>query len=382
MSSEVLSVLQHCAIIEPVFPNLKTFELWFFTGELIPFIPLFLSPGTIIATILSIEPSKLPKVMIASILTIFPTLCPNIQEVTLEPLPRDPIITSAISGMLLASNRNTLRSLRVDYPLTEGALEVICKLPNLRELCVVIERETPLPTVVLPSLIDLVVKYDRKGDWLQVFRGATLGKLETIEFRSGSEQIGNFLKEFARVASAQNTLSEFSLYTSCLWNPNYSSLLPFTQLTKLCIESSCDDGCSSTVDDDSIADLARAMPKLKRLALGDVPCGEIHTGVTAKALVALAHHCLGLSTLRIHFRVVSLSDVPQRVCTLRNLEVGGMLLPDEMVLMVAVTLALIFPRIESTHCADMNWRQVTAAISISRKIVNYSSKNTLLHTSN
>ena len=391
VSSEVFTVLQHCAINEPLFPNLKTFELWHATGEFIPFIPLFLSPGTITVTILSDDPSKLPKVMLASMLATLPTLCSDMQDIDLGSLPRDPIITSAISGMLLASNRNTLRSVRVDSPLTEGALEVICKLPNLRDLWMVIERDTPVPTAVLPNLINLVIKYDHDGDWLRVFHGATLGKLETIEFHSGSKQIGNFLEEFERVAlatSTQNTLSAFYFDTSCTWNPTYSSLLPFTQLTHLCIQSSCDGGCSSTVDDDIVADLARAMPKLKCLELGDIPCSEIPTGVTAKGLVALAYHCLDLYDLRIHFQVNSLSGLPaidgathntrsatlQRGCALRNLEVGYIPVPDELVSTVAVTLALIFPCIEFIDCYAQGWRGVMDAISHSRRIGNYPSK--------
>jgi len=399
VSPEVCSVLQGYAINEPLFPNLKTFELWFATEEFVPFIPLFLSPKTTVIDI-GFDDSPGPlKATVASILATFSILCPNLQDVSLDCLPTDPAITAAISGMLLSSNPYSLRSVRVDSPLTEGALEVICKLPELRDLWLVIERDTPLPVVVLPNLINLVIKYDHGRDWLQVFHGATLGKLETVAFHSGSEQIGDFLEEFKRVAlatSTQNTLSEFYLYTSCSWNPSYSSLLPFTQLTFLLVESSCDDGCSSAVDDNIIVDLARAMPKLKSLELGDAPCSEIPTGVTAKGLIALAHHCPDLSTLRVHFQVDSLSDppaidgvtsnassaTPQTGSALWNLEVGRIPLPDESVSTVAATLALIFPRIKCIDYFYTNWQKVMDSISISRKIINYSSKNTPLYTSN
>jgi len=391
LSPEVFSVLQHRAINEPLFPNLKTLGLRCTTGEFVPFIPLFLSPGIITIDIRFIS-LNLPKVMVASTVTTFATLCPSLRDVDLRRLPRDPIITSAISGMLLASNRNTLRSFRVDSPLTEGALEAICKLPNLRDLWVVIERDTPLPTMVLPNLTNLVIKYGHDRDWLQVFHGATLGKLGTIEFHSGSEQIGNFLEEFERVAlatSTHNTLSEFYLYTSCSWNPNYSSLLPFTQLTSLHVGFSCNDGCSSTVDDDTIANLARAMPKLECLELGNMPCSETPTGVTAKGLVALAHHCLDLSFLRIHFQVDSLSTPPaidevttnagppilRRSCALVELEVGRIIVAEESVPTVAMTLALIFPRILSIDYVGENWGKVMDIISVSKNIVNYSSKD-------
>ena len=179
-----------------------------------------------------------------------------------------------------------------------------------------------------------------------------------------------------------------SPHTSCSWNPSYPSLLPFTQPTNLLIASSCDDGCSSTVDNNIVVGLARVMPKLKNLELGDVPCRGIPTGVTAEGLVALAHHCPDLSTLRIHFQVDSLSDLPmidgvtpntrsitpQRGCAVRNLEVGRIPLLNRSVATVAVTLTLVFPCIESIKGVNVNWFEVARAISYSRKIVNSSSE--------
>jgi len=388
LSSETFSVLQHCAINRPLFPNLKTVRLWNIVGE---FIPLFLSPGTVGITISFDERSRYPTATVASIIDTLPALCPNLQDITFYSLPGDPIITAAVSGMLLASNRNVLRSIKVDSPLEEGAREVIYKLPNLRTLSVVIKGGKSSPTVVLPNLTDLTIKYDHDGDWSKWFRGATLGKLETVSFYPGSERIGNFLDEFERVALAthtQNTLSDFRLYTSCPWNPNYSSLLPFTQLTSLLIESHCENGCSSAVDDDVITTLARTMPKLEFLWLGDQPCSEIPTGLTAKGLAVLAHHCPGLSTLCVHFHVASLNDPPavggvvpnarsailQSGCTLTDLEVGEIPMLEEAVPTVALTLALIFPHIETVDYIDENWKKVLDAICLSREIINRSSK--------
>ena len=51
------------------------------------------------------------------------------------------MITAAVSNMLLSCNLNALRSICVDSPLTEEAHEVIFKLPDLRELWMVIEAE-------------------------------------------------------------------------------------------------------------------------------------------------------------------------------------------------------------------------------------------------
>ena len=389
LSPELFSVLQLCTISEPLFPHLKTLNLWGATGTLIPFIPLFLSPGTTTINISFFSPNP-PNVMVASMVTAFWTLCPNLRTINLHNLPRDPMITAAVSGMLLTSNRNTLRSFRVDSPLMEEACEVVYKLPDLRELSVVIERDTSLPLVVLPSLTDLIVRCGRDGDLLRMFRGATLGRLEAVTFISGSEQTGDFLEAFGTLAlavSAQNTLSRFYFYTPHPWIPNYLSLLPFTCLTHLVIESSCDGDCSSTVDDDAITHLARAMPKLRTLYLGDTPCHEIPTGVTIKGLVILANRCPDLSALRIHFQVNSLSTPPavlgiaseagpialQRDCALVELEVGEIPIQEESVLTVALTLARIFPRIKYIdHVDDEGWQKVLDAICLSREIVDHS----------
>ena len=389
LSSEVFLALQICATSEPLFPNMRSLDLRPSTGKSISFIPLLLSPRM---TVLSIggfgdEP---PTTTIASMIASLPTLCPNLQEITLYPLPGDPQVAEALSGMLLASNRNALRRFCVDFPLKEAVLQVVCTLPNLRNLSVVIEKDSS-PSVVLPNLTDLTVKW-HDGDWSRVFRRATFGKLEAITLLPPFNQIDGFLEVFERAAlsaSIQNTLSIFWIHTSAYsWNPNYSSLLQFTQVTTLVIGFSCRGGCSSTVDDEIITNLARAMPKLDTLNLGGLPCCEIPVGVTAKGLVALSSHCLKLSSLCIHFQVDSLislpavsrtasgnrSAAPRRDCALIGLEVGEIPLPEESVSTVALTLARIFPYIEWIDCVDENWDKVADAISISREIISHSSE--------
>ena len=394
LPSEWFLVLQRFSFNEPLLPNLKTFDLWHTKETSIPFIPLFLSPVTTYIDIRFKKSHHLPKV-VASIIAIFSARCPNLQHICLRDLPRDPMITAVVSELLLTANRNTLRTFYVDSPLTEVAREVVHRLPDLHGLMVVIERGALLPSLVLPSLTDLTVRYDHDNDCLEMFHGATLGKLESVEFIPGSEQIGDFLGTFERVAlavSAQDTLLEFHLPASCSWNPTFFSLLSFTQMRVLYIVFNCVGGCSSTVDDDVIINLARAMSKLESLVLGDTPCRRVHTGVTAKGLVALAHHCPNLSALCVHIKVVSLIIPPatigmapnaeptalRRDSALEDLAVGKIPMPDQSVLMVAVTLGRIFPRIENIEGTHEGWRKVEDAIRLSREIVDCSSKQPLL----
>ena len=238
--------------------------------------------------------------LVALTIATLPTLCPNLQVIYLCPLPRDLMIIAAVSNMLLTCSPNTLWCIDVDSLLTEEACDMISRLPDLCQLLVVIEKGASLPSVVLPNLTNLAINWNHDSDLFWMFHGATFGKLEVITFNSTFKptndfrSICDFLETFDRVmlaVSAQNTLSEFYFHTSCSCNPNYSSLLPFTQLRYLIIGSSCGDGCTSRVDDDIITNLTQVMPELEILLLGDMPCHEILTGVTVKVLVVLAHHC-------------------------------------------------------------------------------------------
>ena len=398
--SEVLLTLQFCAGNEPLLPKLTNFFCKNTAGDFIPFIPLFLSPRTTNIRIRFINnPSP---VTTAVTITKFPILCPYIKDLILNPLPRSPAITAAVSEMLLACNRDTLQLLVVNSPLTEHAYEFLCKLPKLRLLRLTIQGATHLPQMELPDLEKISIRWHSGRDWLKGFRGAEIGKLKSIYFRPMLESIplGGFLEEFQSIAlstSLQSSLSELKICASRLWTPNYSCLLGFNQMTKLEIHFCCRSGCSSTVDDDTIINLAQAMPGLESLWLGEQPCGTV-TGVTFKGLVVLASRCLQLSELRIHFQANSLveatnrTDPPlsseptavtlQRNCALMNLHVGETPIPDAAPLALYLALLHIFPEILNIEYTNPRWREVVDILKLSRRVrghVDYTSKARLLY---
>ena len=379
--------LHHQRTLAPEFENSQVDGN---TGVVYTIHPLVLS--TRITSITLGFKSDLPEAMIASTITTLPRLCPDLQAIDFYDPPRNPATTAAISGMLLVTNREVLQEFCADSLLTEEASEVLYGLPNLRKLSVAIERETPLPPVSLPNLTKLTITCNNEDDWPRLFHGATLGKLEDVNFHLQSEQVGDFLEAFEKAAlssSVQNTLSKFYIFAQHSRNPNYSSLLPFKQLVDLEIEIPCDDdGCSSRVDDDIIINLSRAMPKLETLALGDPPCDQSTGGVTTKGLLALAHHCPKLSTLCVHFRVASLSEPPEipgmipgagpaaswTGCALTEFVVGTTPVPEGSAMIIALTLLWIFPRLDSIGLADEEWEEVRIEISRSKEIIGYSSK--------
>ena len=392
LSPEVRSVMQLYTINEPLLPNLTTLDFLGVEGSFIPFIPSFLSPRIITISFSFETPRCLPKSVIASLITKLPTRCPNLQDINLLGLPRGPMVTAAVSDLIFATNRNALRGFCVDSPLTEAASEVMYKLQNLRRLSVAIEKGNSIPSASLPSLTCLRIVCVDGSDGLQILRRATPGKLESVDFTIESEPVGDFLEAFKGVAlslSIQNTLSAIRLSAGRLWDPNYHILLPFTRLVDLYIQSVCAGSCSR-VDDGIVIDLSRAMPKLQSLMLGDEPCHPFTGGVTTKGLVALAHNCPNLSSLRVHFQVAGLSDPSMgfetvrdtrysaswRGCALTKLEVGWIPVSERSAPMVALTLLRIFPRIESIIFGEGNdkWGEIEDMICRSKQIVDRSSK--------
>ena len=378
---DALFVLQLHTGNELLLPRLGVFECEAVSGAFVPFLPLFLSPKTVKIDLKFA--ANAPTFMLASTIARFSKLCPNIQYLLLDRLPRHQIITDVVSELALACNRDTLQCFGVDSPLTEEARRFLHTLPDLRRLWAVIQGPMLLSPVVLPNLRQIFVEWDSGRDWLQGFRGATFGKLERITFQppSGSAQTDGFLEDFQRVAlatSLQNTLSEFSVWTSQPWNPNYSSLLIFNQMEELEIEFSCHNGCSSTVNDDIVTSLARAMPKLEILRLGKAPCSAL-TGVTLRGLVALAGHCPQLSELRIHIQAGELGEaaatgielprpsgnaavILRTDCALTVLQVGEAPIPQEVVLAVAQTLLEVFPQIHNIEYTEPLWESVVEII--------------------
>ena len=377
VASDMLLTLQLRTANDPFLPRLKSFKCEEATEEFIPFIPLFLSPQTTEIDVTFAEGS--PTVTVASMISGFPTLCPDLASIVLKDIPRDSVIVDAVSEMLLDCNRDSLRMLQVDCPLTEEAREVVYKLPRLADLWAIIEGPASLPTVTLPNLTAIGVEFEDLN-WLRGFRGVKLDKLESVTFWSYPDSGGDLPGAFecvALAASAQNTLSTFRFITSCSLDPDYRSLLPFKQLKELEIEFSCGDGCCSRVDDDIIMSLALAMPKLEILRLGGAPCGT-PTGATVSGLVGLASRCPNLTKLRIHFQASSLVDVATSAatasvvddnpvvrkndCALTDLVVGEAPIPEESAMTVTLVLLQIFPRILNVDYTNQEWETVAETI--------------------
>ena len=375
VTPDTLFALQLRAAGEPLLPRLVAFKCKNANAAFIPFIPSFLCRKTVQIGFHGFSIGT-PTLMVTSMIVRLPALSPDLEHITLSPLPRDPSITEAVSEMLITCNRNTLQWFRVDSPLTEEARGVAYQLPKLSELCTVVQGRTLLPPVALPNITVIDLEYGAHFDWLQGFRGQVLDNLDTIYFSSHSNQAGDFLGAFESVAlttSIPTALSTFWYTTTRPWNPNYRPLLSFVQLNNLVVAFPCNEHCSSGVDDNLIVDLVRALPKLGILKLGGAPCGN-PTGITAKGLIALACGCRHLSELRIHFQTASLIQpvpapgtlsptegepvVRRQDCALTSLEVGETPIPAGAEWVVTIALLQIFPRLLEIGSRARRWEVV------------------------
>ena len=384
----VLLVLQSRATGNSLLPNLKTLNFWAIDEEFISFIPLFLSRTTTLVNFGSFG-SNPSQEALASMIAALPKLCPGLREIRFNTLPKNPIISTAVSELLLTTNQNTLHCFHADSPLTDEAREVICKLPNLRDLRMFIDGPTSLPSMVLPGLAKIYIEYGRDNNWLEGFRGASLGKLASATFSPKYAPTDDFLKALESVVlttSIPLTLSSLKLRTFRPWIPNYRSLLPFTQLKTLSIESPCTFVCTSTIDDNTITDLAQTMPQLESLQLGDPPCNT-PAGITLKGLFTLARCCPHLSRLCIHFQVTAVdptaipgqnftngSTSPRESCALTYLQAGAIPVPEESASMVALVLLRIFPHLTEIDYTYRGWKKVVGAICDSRGLSSRVSK--------
>ena len=381
VTPNVFSTLQLHTGNNPLLPGLNSFECCDTTEAFTLLIPILLPPKV---TFINIGfATNVPAVTIASVIVRLPILCPEVRTLHLWSFPRSAVITEAVSEMVLSCNRNTLRAFWVFSSLTEEARKVIHQLPNLRYLGTVIGGEAPLPPMALPNLTGIQVEYGQEHHWLQALHGTIPRKLDTVVINALlSAQTAGFLERFKNVTlatSTQNTLSKFVFRTSQAWNPDYSSLYTFKQLKHLEIEFSCHNGCSSRVDDDIVAGLARAMPKLEILRLGKEPC-RVQTGITLKGLVTLACRCPRLSKLCIHLRAQELAGaaagpgpssqsehaaiIPRTNCALKNLQVGETPIQEREVLPVALALIQIFPQTVNIEYTNAQWKNVLETIRL------------------
>jgi hypothetical protein len=251
--------------------------------------------------------------------------------------------------------------------------------------CLGLGSPPPPLEVVFPSLKHLAICYREAGSWLHVLRNILTPTLQELHVGFlGSpptylQTLGSSLLD-ARIDRTLTILECSSENVIPLTESGIRPLLSFGRLTTLKLTNSCTkERCGVQLNDSIISELARGLPQLTSLVLGDIPCRSPTPGVTVASLVALSTNCVDLDFLRLHFNtndIVSRGTTyanPQMhkfACKLRTLSVGSQPLPSEPndILLATFTILYIFPHVETIAHKGGGWKQVERGVQLFRDV--------------
>ena len=352
-------------------PNLRSIRWKDYSWDHVPFLRLFLNPG--LAEVSLTLPDDGPHLYRAAAVSLIPTR--NLTTLHLEPIEQDSTSLDALHNLLNEASK-TIQLVYLNGEVSTAVIEKLLQLPNLHLLCLSLPGAwISSPEVAFPSLKHLAVCYREAGSWLHVLRNIPTPTLQELGVAfSGSsptylQTLGSSLLD-ARIDRTLAVLECSSENEVPLTEAGIRPLLSFGRLTTLKLTNSCTkERCGVQLNDSIISELARALPQLTSLVLGDIPCRSPTPGVTVASLVALSTNCVDLDFLRLHFNtngIVSCGTAyanPQMhkfACKLRTLSVGSQPLPSEPndILLVTFTILHIFPHVETIAHKDGEWKQV------------------------
>ena len=185
-------------------------------------------------------------------------------------------------------------------PLSDAAIDHLIHLPNLRAWNTEHpppDYSTPSLPLVFPPLEEFTLAGGAADGWLSLFKrlqgcvSSTQGATPLSRVRESLEylSIGKF--------PGPITGSSFT-----------SAIQTFRNLVILGVSVNCRDGrCMFELNNDNVAELAIALPRLHTLLLG-YPCSNNTCATTVACLLPISVHCTGLRTLGIHFNTTNIVD--------------------------------------------------------------------------
>jgi len=365
-------------------PNLQSLE-WYSTTDTFPHIDLFQSP----------QLTSLKVRVIANIPNVVPILAllrvETLEEVRFLDLSGDRDVQDAISNLVLRTTA-TLRSIEVSSDLSDAAIRHITRLPNLSDASLIsvnLDRLTATSETSFASLRTLETGVDSRGGWKCLLEDArdlesiVLNSLTALHPDEVVDAFGFLInKGFHRT---MRRLSFAAAEPCDITPPVLAPLLNFGCLTRLSVSPPCDPTrCTSQLTNDTLAQLAGALPQLVELVLGNVPCGSPAPGVTLAGLLPLSVHCAQLETLQVHFNVLptdiqdgALSEPSDQAplslsrCHLTQIVVGQLPIPTtaKSPLIVAHIIYRMFPRLSRVvhTVGDSPWKEVRETIGTFRR---------------
>ncbi|KAF5376488.1 hypothetical protein D9615_008647 [Tricholomella constricta] len=354
-----------------LFPNLKELY-WFEASDRIPFILPFLGPSLTTITLSGGEPS-LARLQLSAF-TTFCMKCPNLTVIRIEDAAYNDV-QNGISVLSAAICQLHKLETAILGDITTDAYRHLAMLPTLKSLRLLLEIDPPIP---LPLLLDsppfsalerFQIDSGRllHGAWMLNTSSCSLRALEvdywekTVEsdwrifFSTILQRCGLSALTAFKVRSRENPLSinhAAFLARPPLRMEHIAPLLAFHSLQSLVMQPI--EGFD--LDDASLEQLAKALPRLKALMLG-VFTNAISLAkrprVTLSSLGTLARYCPNLEHVGLHLDAcipcAAETTSSTRHTSLRCLVFGKS--PIEDVMMVARFLSQMFPNIEDIWTA-------------------------------
>jgi hypothetical protein len=187
-------------------------------------------------------------------------------------------------------------------PLSNEAINRLIQLPHLH----ILRIEGPPPSypssslpLVFPPLTELTLGEGAACGWLSLFK-----RLEN------STSIAQGVTPLSKVRESLESLDIENLPGLII---NASFIFPvraFQNLACLNVETYCHDKhgvgrCTFKLNDDDVAELAMALPRLESLLLGHA-CFKNACATTVACLLPVSVHCVGLQSLDIHFNTTNI----------------------------------------------------------------------------
>jgi hypothetical protein len=371
--------MQTSTLGQYILPNLHSIRWDVHPWANASFVRLFLNPGLVSVHIQF--PNPRPHIYRIAAISSIPTK--DLAHLRLKDMGNEESVLDALE-ILLDKSSETIRSVALDGGLSTTFIDKLLRLRNLRSLEIELpDAHISPPEVALPSLVKLAVRYREDVPWFHILNNIPNPALRDLEatFLDASPTHMQSLISALIEANKKQTLTRLQ----CSWD----ELIPLTperlrsafsleRLTTLNLFPRCIDRlCGVQLEDSVVCALAAALPRLKSLKLGEVPCKISTSKVTSESLAALSTNCVDLDFLQIHFDAkeivsgASHANYQTRRFTsrLRTLSVGSQPVPSQNkdILLVASTILHIFPHVEELSNAEGDWRLVRSGIGMLRE---------------
>lgn len=285
------------------FPALQ--DLWWTITETnLPYVDLFFSSHLKTISIYNSWSSRgfeVPRDLLPSIASTISTLPTSALQSLLVDHNMMPWadLTDSISSVVLRCGPS-LAGFTSPIPLSDAAMNHLIQLPHLRVWR--IGRPPPSYTVlplVFPPLVVCVLGEGAARGWLSLFKCLE----HSVPATQGVTPLSRMKEslEFLTVENHPGTVTDVS---------STSTIQIFRNLVDLNMDAFCHGGgydyeCAFKLNNDDVAELAMALPRLESLTLGR-PCFKNTCVTTVACLLQISVRCPKLTRLLIHFNTIDI----------------------------------------------------------------------------